>query len=214
MAKQNKKPQIKLFDDDLNAVYIGNYEITDEPILDRQYKRLPGHVKDTIERLHYDSQRKPREAIPKLHKLIKKYPKVPMLYNYLSIAYSRIGDVEKVEKTAKKNIERNPDYLFARLNYAEIFLRRKKYEKIAEIFDHKFDLEMLYPKRKRFHISEVANFMGFIGVYFYEIGERETAEMYNEILQEIAPEYPMSKRLKIKLYPGIIVRLLNRLQRM
>lgn len=214
MAKRSKKPQIQLFDDDLNTVYISNYEITYEPILDRKYKRLPGHVKDAIERLHYDSQRKPEEAIPELCELIKKYPKVPMLYNYLSVAYSGIGDVETAEETTKINIERNPDYLFARLNYAEFFLRRKEYEKVAEIFDHKFDLQMLYPRRKRFHISEVANFMGFVGVYFYEIGEREAAEKYHEILQEIAPKYPMSKRLKRRLYPGIIVRLLNRLLRM
>lgn len=213
MAKRSKKPQNQILDADLKAVYVSSYEITDEPIVDRRYKRLPNHVKDTIERLHFDSQRKPREAIPELRELIKKYPKIPMPYNYLSVAYSKIGDSEKVEETTKTNIERNPDYLFARLNYAEFFLQRKEYKKIAEIFNHKFDLQLLYPKRKQFHISEVANFMGFIGIYFYEIGEREAAEQYHEILQEIASEYPMAKRLKRKLHPSMIVRLLNRLQK-
>ncbi|VAW30051.1 hypothetical protein MNBD_CHLOROFLEXI01-2940 [hydrothermal vent metagenome] len=213
MVKRSKKPKNQISDADLKAVYVSSYKITDEPILDRRYKRLPNHVKDTVERLYFDSQRKPKEAIPELCELIKKYPQIPMLYNYLSVAYSRIGDGEKAEEITKTNIQRNPDYLFARLNYAEFFLQRKEYKKVAEIFDHKFDLKMLYPKRKRFHISEVVNFMGFIGVYFYEIGERDAAERYHEILQDIAPEYPMAKRLKKKLYPSMIVRLLNRLKK-
>ncbi len=121
--------------------------------------------------------------------------------------------LEKAEESIKTNIQRNPDYLFARLNYAEFFLRRKEYNKVAEIFDHKFDLQMLYPKRKRFHISEVVNFMGLMGTYFYEIGEREAAGIYHDFLQEIAPKYPMAKRLKRKLHPGIIARFLNRLQK-
>ncbi len=209
MAKRNKKPQNQSFDDHQNVLHMSSYEITYEPIPDRKYKRLPSHVKDTIERLHYDAKRKPKEAIPELRELIKKYPKIPIPYNYLSIAYVGIGDIKKAEETARINIERNPNYLFARLNYAEFFLRKKEYEKIAEIFDHKFDLQMLYPRRKKFHVSEVANFMGFVGIYFYEIGEREAAEMYYEILRKIAPKYPMSKRLKKVLYPGIIVRLLR-----
>lgn len=211
MAKRSNNTQFQLIDDDQNAVYVSNYEITFGPIHDRKYMRLPGHVIDAIDRLHYDSQRKPGEAIPELEEWIKKYPKVPMFYNYLSVAYSRVGDIEKAEEITKTNIQKNPDYLFARLNYAEFLIRRKEYEKIAEIFDHKFDLKMLYPKRKRFHISEVANFMGLIGIYFFEIGEREAAEKFYDILHEIAPKYPMAKRLKRRLYPSIINRLLSRL---
>jgi hypothetical protein len=44
-----------------------------------------------------------------------------MFYNYLSVAYSKVGDIEKAEEITKINIQKNPDYLFARLNYAEFF---------------------------------------------------------------------------------------------
>jgi tetratricopeptide (TPR) repeat protein len=212
MKKRSKKqPKLKLFKDDLKAVYVSSYEITYEPIQDREYKRLPGDVKDAIERLHFDAQRKPLEAIPELHDWIKEYPRVPIFYNYLTVAYSAIGDYEEAEEVTKRSIQRNPDYLFARLNYAELCLARKEYEKVAETFDKKFDLRMLYPKRKRFHISEVVNFMGLVGIYFYEIGEREAAEKYNEILQEIGPEYPIARRLKPKLNPNIFDRLWKRI---
>jgi len=197
--------------DSPNAVFVTRYEITDEPMPDQYYRRLPEHVKDRVERLHEESQTKPREAIPELKKMIKQYPKLPQLYNYLTVAYSRLGEIGKAEAVARASIRKNPDYLFTRLNYAEFCLHKKDYARIPEIFDNKFDLQLLYPKRKRFHISEVVNFMGLMGIYFYEIHEREVAEKYNEVLQEIAPDYPMAKRLKSKLSPKFIARLWKRL---
>jgi tetratricopeptide (TPR) repeat protein len=192
-------------------VFMTHYEITDEPIQDQYYRRLPQHVKDAVKRLHKEAQTKPRKAIPELKKMIKQYPKVPQFYNYLTVAYSRLGETGKAQAVNRANIRKNPDYLFARLNYAEFCLHKKDYARIPEIFDHKFDLQLLYPKRKRFHIAEAANFMGLIGIYFYEIHERELAEKYNEVLQEIAPDYPMAKILKRKLSPNLIVRLWKRL---
>jgi len=192
-------------------VYVTEYEITFSPIQDRRYRRLPRRVKDAIERLHDEAQRRPHKAIPELLEWIEKYPNIPMLYNYLSVAYSLAGQREKSEAVSQENYRRNPDYLFARLNYAEICLAKGEYEKIGEIFEHKYDLKLLYPKRKRFHISEVANFMGLIGVYFFETGEREAAEKYYKILQQIAPGYPMTKRLRRKLFPNLLQRLWLRL---
>ena len=110
MKKRSEKPpKPKLFEDDLKAVHVSSYEITYEPVQDREYKRLPGDVKDAIERLHFDAQRKPLEAIPELHDWIKKYPRVPIFYNYLAVAYSGIGDHEKAEEITKTSIQRNPD---------------------------------------------------------------------------------------------------------
>ncbi len=211
MTKRKRRVQTPLLpEDELRAVQIVEYEITSEPIHDRRYKRLPRRVKDAIDRLNYEAQKRPRKAIPELLDLIEKYPNMPMLYNYLSIAYSGAGQRDKSEEIIRENYRRNPDYLFARLNYAELCRARGDYDKIAEIFENKFDLKLLYPKRKRFHISEVANFMGLIGIYFFEIGERDAAEKYFDILKQLAPKYPMTKLLRKKLYPGFIRRMLHR----
>ena len=196
---------------ELKTVRIVEYEITLEPIEDRQYKRLPGQVKDAIERLHHEAQRNPRQAIPELVDLVKQYPQIPMLYNYLSVAYSQAGQRGKAEEAIRENYLRNRDYLFARLNYAELCLARGDYEQIAEIFEHKFDLKLLYPNRKRFHISEVANFMGLISIYFLKTDKRESAMRYYEILKDIAPSYPMTKMLRRKLHPGFLGRMLRRM---
>jgi tetratricopeptide (TPR) repeat protein len=189
------------------VVYVSEYEITSEPILDRGYKRLPKEVKEAITRLHDESQRRPREAIPELLELIEKYPDVPILYNYLSIAYSMSGQPEKSEVVVRENYQRNPDYLFARLNYAEICLARGDYKEVAEILEHKFDLKLLYPERKRFHISEVVNFMGIVGIYFFEIGKRDMAEKYYDVLQQIGGGFPITRQLRKRLFPGLFRRL-------
>jgi len=195
----------------VGEVYVSQYEVTFSPIRDRSYDRLPRRVKDAIERLHDEIHRRPRKVIPELLEWIEKYPNIPMLYNYLSVAYAGVGQHEKSEAVVQENYQRNPHYLFARLNYAELCLARGEYEKIGEIFEHKFDLKLLYPKRKRFHVSEVANFMGLIGIYFFETGQRETAEGYYEILQQLAPGYAMTKRLHRKLFPNFMQRIWFRL---
>ena len=211
MSKKRRRARRPLpVEDESKAVYITEYEITTEPIQDRFYKRLPGRVKDAFDRLHYECQSQPRKAIPELLEWIEKYPQLPMLYNYLSVAYSMAGQREKAEAMILENYRRNPDYLFARLNYAELCLEKGDYEQVADILEHKIDLKLLYPNRKRFHISEVVNFMGLVGVYFVEIGEGETAKKYYDILEQIAPDYPMTTRLRRKLFPGPLQRLFGR----
>jgi len=210
--RKQKTPLPAQSQNEQRVVQLLEYEITSEPIYDRRYKKLPRHVKDAIERLHHEAQKRPRKVIPELLALLKKYPDIPMLYNYLSIAYSQSGQRKKSEEVVRENYRRNPDYLFARLNYAELYRLKGDYDKIAEIFEHKFDLKLLYPERKKFHISEVANFMGLIGIYFFETGERDMAERYFDILKDIAPEFLMTKMLRRKLHPGIIRRALNRVK--
>ncbi len=196
----------------IQEMRVSEYDITSEPIEIPSFKHLPAHVKEQINGLHTISQAQPRTAIPQLLTLIEQYPDVPMLYNYLSIAYSRSGDNEKAEQTIIENYQRNKDYLFARLNYAEIALNKGEYEKVAEILDHKFDLKLLYPQRKRFHVSEFAGFMGITGSYFLATGHRETAELVYGLLEQVAPDYPLTHRLRQKLYPNIVQSLLNKLK--
>jgi tetratricopeptide (TPR) repeat protein len=211
MAKKRKRPHtIPEPSQDPQVLYLSEFEITDSPILDRRYRRLPRQIQETIEQLYDTAQKEPLQAIPQILELIKKYPYLPTLYNYLSVAYSMAGQIQAAQKVVEENYRRNPDYLFARLNYAEMLLNEGDFEQVPEVFAHKFDLKMLYPNRKRFHISEVTGFMGIMGWYFLETGERETAERYYEFLRQIAPDHPMTRRLHRKLRRGWLRRLFPR----
>ena len=197
-SRKNRAQQLKILE----------YDITYDPIQDKNYDKLPDHIKDKIDKFYDLVQKNPDPAtIFYLENLIEEFPNVPMLYNYLSIAYSRSKNREKFLEIVERNYHINPDYLFARLNYAEVCIQRGDYEKIAEIFDHKFDLQLLYPKRKKFHISEVANFMGIMGIYFLKMDKREIAENHYKILAEIADDYPITKKLHKQLHPGFLKRM-------
>lgn len=191
-------------------ISFARYEITTEPMEDRRYRRLPHHVKAAIERLHDVAQRRPREAIPELRALLTQYPHVPQLYNYPSVAHTRAWQRQEAEAVVQENYQRNPEYVFARINYAEVCLARKNYAQVADIFARTFDLRALYPQRERFHLSEVANCLGIAGLNFLAIGNRAVAEHYDTFLQHIAPDFPITRPLHRRLFPRLLCRLWRR----
>jgi tetratricopeptide (TPR) repeat protein len=170
-----------------------SYEITDEPLEDSS---IPKEVQDEIENIFEKTQKSPNAIIGRLEELIKKYPKVPQLYNFISVAYSNLNDKGKSKYYAEKNYQNNPDYLFAKLNYAEICMIEGNYDKVPEILDNKFDIKAMYPERDVFHITEVVGFMGIAGLYFACIGKEEQAELFYKGLKKLAPSHPYTKRLK------------------
>ncbi len=200
-AGRKFKQQISLFFETTQL------EITHDPVIEPNYRRLPTKVKARINALHYLAQEKPQSTLSELHELIKKYPNVPILRNYLCVAYSLLGETEKAEETTLESIRLNPDYLFAKLNYAQLCLSRKEYDRIPEIFDHKFNLKLLCPKRAIVHISEFTSFMGIIGEYFFYIGKPEITKNIYVNLCQIEPHCRQAEELKRLLYPGLIVRL-------
>ena len=179
------------------SLQIVSYNITFDAM--EPVTKIPRAVNKQLVELHHLVHDNPEEAIPRLEALKDKYPNTPILYNYLSMAYSGVGDTEKSDALARENYRRNPGYLFAKVNYAEVCLQKGEYEEIPRIFDHKYDLKLLYPLRDEFHVSEVVGFMGIIGTYFAEIEEFETADRYYQILEELDPDHPITTRLGVKL---------------
>lgn len=139
---------------------------------------------------------KPREAIARLNQLKAEYPEHPRIYNYLAKAYSLVGDTEKMLEIIEENYSRNPGYLFARLNYADMCLLKGDSEKIPAIFDNKFDLKLLYPERDEFHVTEAVSFFGLLGRYFWEINDIEESKRMLALLEDIDPDDENTRALK------------------
>ncbi len=167
---------------------ISNYKITYNVIPEPNFDRLPEQVKSRITEIHNKLRTDSHRLIPELIELITKYPNVPVLRNYLGVAYSAIGKTDKLEEVTMQLLKNNPDYLFGRLNYAQLCLMRKEYGKILEIFDYTFDLNELYPDRDEFHISEFVNFMAVVGEYYFHTGNRDQAQKIHDLLKDIAPD--------------------------
>jgi tetratricopeptide (TPR) repeat protein len=185
------------------------YDITDEPLDNCDIKKLPAPVQARIDDLYELAQRDPTQAIPELERLVTTYPHIPTFFNHLSIAYLAAGDQEQATALVREAYRHHPQYLFARVNYANLCLQHGEIEKVSGIFAHTFDLKQLYPHRTRFHVSECTGFAWVMCRYFCAIGERDTAVLYYQMLKQVAPRHPMTKHAKRSLYPPFWVRWLR-----
>lgn len=178
-----------------NAYAVVSYEITSEPLTELPENKLPPDLAAQIDRLYHHVQTHPRDAIVELNRLIERYPDCPKLFNFLGAAYGSIGDVERAEQITSDSYNRFPNYLFAKLAYADLCVCRGDLDEIPVIFNGKYDLSLLCPKRKRFHFTEAVGFIGVMGYYFMRKGDVEQAKIYHKILKELAPDEPHTKRL-------------------
>jgi len=115
---------------------------------------------------------------------------------YLAKAYSYVRNAAKMIEVVEENYRRNPDYLFAKINYAQICLQRGEIHKISIILDDKFDLKMLYPERNEFHVTEAVFFFGMPGIYFLKINDMDQSKRMLNILEDIDPDAEMTKELE------------------
>jgi len=142
---------------------------------------------------------------------MEQYPDVPQLYNYLHAAYELLNDQTNAQRVLRETLERFPDYLFGRIAYANDCLERGETEKVPGIFNHQYDLKLLYPERKRFHISEVLEFCSAMAWYFHSCGELDRVQMYYKLMHQIDPEHRNTRFVERLLYPSRLDTLLHRL---
>jgi hypothetical protein len=97
-----------------DALVYTEYDITDEPLDNRDIKKLPAQVQARIDDLYELAQHDPRQAIPELERLVTTYPHIPTFANHLSIAYLAAGDQEQATALVRDTYRRHPQYLFAK----------------------------------------------------------------------------------------------------
>ncbi len=188
-----------------------SYQISDEPLEDSAYARLPQSAKDELEKLHYQVTDNPREAIAALGPMIERYPDVPQIYNYLNAAYTLLGDKANAQCVLEETLERFPDYLFGRIAQANDCLQRGEIDRIPEIFEGKYDLKLLYPERECFHTSEVLHFGAIMARYFHARGEKDRVEVYYKMLHQIDPNHQTTRLVGRMLLPSRIGERLRKL---
>ncbi len=183
--------------------------ITTEPLPEPGFAALSRAAKTELQRLYQLARTNPRAAIPQLMAALLRYPQVSSIFNYLFVAYSAIGDTKRAEAIILENLRLHPDYLFARVNYAEMCLGRGEPDKVPEILGEHLDLKELYPERDRFHVSEVVGFYGVVGFHYWQTGRPEQAALCYDLLRRLAPQHQLTQRLEAKLQAGWWQRLLG-----
>lgn len=183
-----------------------SYDITREP--------LPGgdSVLDQVltanehARLYAQTMTDPEAALPRLRDLLARYPADPMLLNWLGRCHAMLEDFDEVERLARLNYERNPAYLFAKVNLAQVALQRGEVDQVPVIFDNKFDLKLLYPHRSVFHVTEFTAFAAVMAEYFMRTDEHEAAGMILETMEEIDPNHELTVALRELLTTSFLLR--------
>ncbi|NOQ34620.1 MAG: hypothetical protein GQ569_01835 [Methylococcaceae bacterium] len=197
-VRQNKKAQLeeKIKNIDLpdgHEIKVSVLNITYDPMPASIEKELNKKdlksLEDCYAIITTPSQRKHlQDTINLLEALKEKYQNTDRIYNYLGIAYGVNREPDKADAIKKEAYEKNPDYLFAKLAYAQVCIESRNYEEIPIIFNNQFDLPLLYPKRKKFHISEASSFYCIIGLYFCQTDNKTIAKTCLNTLQKIDAE--------------------------
>jgi len=176
------------------TVALVSYEITDEPLPDASFDQLPVNVQEQINSLHDQVLKsRPKAALAVLEALIKQYPDVTQLHNYLFITHYNLGKKAEASRVLQETVRRFPDYLFARISLAEQCLNQGEADKVKDIFEGKFDLKLLYPKRERFHYSEVLGLECVVARYFHAQGNQVLALKSYNLMCQLDPTHPSTR---------------------
>jgi hypothetical protein len=128
----------------------------------------------------------------------KKYPDVPVVYNYLRNIYALMKESTKAAALDLECYEFFPDYVFARTQYARNFLHTDP-EKSFTILGGTPSINEAYPKRKVFHISEAMSFYSVLIEYFIRTKNLAIAKSWLDMIAEIAPDHPAVENLYLYL---------------
>lgn len=165
------------------------YKITEDPDYQNERYGITPALQRKIESLAPEVQNERNtKAIDKIIRLIDEFPGVPMLKNYLSVAYYVRGNTQKAAEINASILAEHPDYLFARLNKANFCIEQDEFDKVPELLGPALEISHLYPERKVFHIGEIVNFYKVVIRYYAAIEELELAEKRLEELKDLASD--------------------------
>jgi len=173
-----KKVLNKIYKNEPELQDIGKFHITDNPIEEENWSKVPRKDKRKILKLNSKLKKsiKLDEVIIELTNYKAKYQNVPLIYNYLTIAYHNANQTKKYHESLIETVEKFPNYLFGKISLSEYYLSNKEFIKIPRLLDNKFEITQHFPSdTDMFHISAVRGFYFILGRYFARAGMIEKA---------------------------------------
>lgn len=157
---------------------IGKFFITENPVEEEKWSEIPGRDKKKILKLNSKIKKSLDlgRVITELTNFKEKYPNVPTIYNYLTIAYNYADQTDKYCECLIETVEKFPGYIFGKISLSEYYLNNNEFKKIPGLLDNKFEITQHYPPGTEvFHISAVRGFYYITGRYFAKAGKIEKA---------------------------------------
>ncbi len=214
----SQSPRMKYFDPqgkevDASKVRLLEMIISDDPDQVEGMPRLgPDELKSHPELLDQIVE-EPDRAHETITELLRRHPDNPVLVHFLvQIAKVRKDD-DEVAHLARKNFERHPDYLFAKIDWAQVLLDRKRSDEVPAVFNNQYHLAAIYPGRKYFHTSEAIGFARVMYQYFCAEKGATAAKVYLDMIAQIDPEHGLLKDGQLEKV-GFVARLQQQFHRL
>ncbi|WP_274704551.1 DUF1186 domain-containing protein [Zunongwangia pacifica] len=185
---------------------------SDHELLDNE-NHINSEIREILESIHPDVLKGKGYLLKKLPRLIKQYPRVPALKNFLATLHKERGEMEQAFKANRWLVKEHPYYLFGRLNLAAEYLENDQLEKIPEVLGEMMELKSLYPNREEFHIEEFIAFNQISVLYFLAQDDIEQAEMRVDMMVKVAPDHPKTKYVRERIEHYILIKAAERKQR-
>jgi tetratricopeptide (TPR) repeat protein len=172
------------------------FQWTDEPVEEENFAKLSVAEKRKINKIFQRIKTEPIKQIPILLRLRKKHPNLPVLYNYLGIAYQLSQQLDKYEEIIHDTVKLFPDYLFGKVTLADYYFDRNNHKEVRKVFNNKLEIHHHFPaSRTIYHISEVRSFYATIGTLHARSGNMSRAIFCYLLIQRIDPDHPLSQEL-------------------
>ncbi len=173
-------------------------------------KHLSAQDQKRFQDLLHEAQIYPQKVYREVIAWQKTAPMIPELDNLLTYLHLQHKQTKLAEALIKESYENYPDYLFAKINYADQALRKNNHAEIPRIFPS-FSLQEIIKTRKHFHVSEFRGFMVLISRYYLKMKEKDLAKSYYQKAYLADPTHPSVVLLEKQLFaPNFLKRLFQK----
>ncbi|MES2199352.1 MAG: hypothetical protein V4489_04210 [Chlamydiota bacterium] len=173
----------------ISSLEIDGYKISYEDHKDSLNTFFSQKERIKFQDLLHEAQIHPKLAYPKALEWQSTVQDSKELDNLITYLHLQNRQLEKAENLTLASFQKYPDYLFAKINYADQCLRKNKIDQIPLIFPS-FNLKELLPKRTSFHVSEFRGFMMVASHYHLKIKQFSLAKHYYENARLADPLHP------------------------
>ena len=177
----------------------GHLHETDNP-----YRNIPQDIQEKLHDLHKLADKGHVQGIKKLERLVERYPRVPILFNFLSIAYLNHGNTQKFNQLNELMLKRFPDYTISRINQANQHIINGEFDEAEALLGYNMELSEFLPNRQIFHISEVCQYYETTIRYFIHKREFENVDNRLKMLKDISKQFDDYHKEKIKKLEAMI----------
>jgi hypothetical protein len=171
----------------------GNFQESDNP-----HRHIPQVIVEQMPELHTQSLKGTPQIVKKLKGLIAQYPKVPQLYNYLSVAYIIQGNTVEFDKVNEMLITQYPGYSVPRLNQANRHIVRGEFGKVEAILGNGMAINTFLPNRQIFHFSEVVQFYEVVVLLLIHKRQFDASDNPIKLLKEVSRKFDGFHKDQIK----------------